>query len=101
MVAGQTGGADSFLGEVWYAESLAAEGPWSKAVKVASHPGYSLYNPCQHDFFDQQGGKIIYFEGTYSETFSGAKVATPRYDYNQILYRLDLSDKRLSGAWGK
>jgi hypothetical protein len=38
---------------------------------------------------------VIYFEGTYNELISGAKQATPRYDYNQIMYRLDLDDPRL------
>ena len=39
--------------------------------------------------------RLIYFEGTYSRTFSGNPVATPRYDYNQVMYRLDLADPRL------
>ena len=38
----------------------------------------------------------MYFEGTYAETFSGAPSKTPRYDYNQVMYRLDLSDPRLA-----
>jgi hypothetical protein len=38
---------------------------------------------------------VIYFEGTYTQTFSGNPEATPRYDYNQIMYRLDLDDPRL------
>jgi len=46
--------------------------------------------------FDQEGGRIIYFEGTYTATFSGNKDPTPRYDYNQVMYQLDLSDKRLA-----
>ena len=39
--------------------------------------------------------RLVYFEGTYVTTFSGNPVATPRYDYNQIMYRLDLADPRL------
>ena len=46
--------------------------------------------------FDQDGGRLIYFEGTYTHTFSGNDNATPRYDYNQIMYRLDLADPRLN-----
>lgn len=83
------------LGEVWYAESDAIDGPWTTAVKVATHPHYSFYNPIHHRFFDREGGRIIYFEGTYTKEFSGQSQATPRYDYNQVLYRLDLSDARL------
>jgi hypothetical protein len=85
----------SHLGEVWYAEADSPTGPWRKAVKVASHPGYSFYNPRHHAFLDGQGGRILYFEGTYTRTFSGNVVATPRYEYNQIMYRLDLSHPRL------
>ena len=96
MIATQTGGALSQLGEVWYAESRSPSGPWNKAVKIASHPKYSFYNPRLHPFFDQEGGKIIYFEGTYTESFSGNPVPTPRYDYNQLMYRLDLGDERLA-----
>ena len=46
--------------------------------------------------FDQEGGRIIYFEGTDAATFSGNKDPTPRYDYNQVMYQLDLTDKRLA-----
>jgi hypothetical protein len=42
----------------------------------------------RHPFFDQAGGRIIYFEGTYTDTFSGKPVITPRYNYNQLMYRL-------------
>lgn len=85
----------SNLGEVWYAEAEQVTGPWVKAVKVASHPKYSFYNPRHHAELDQEGGRFIYFEGTYTHTFSGNPTPTPRYEYNQIMYRLDLGDKRL------
>jgi hypothetical protein len=45
---------------------------------------------------DKENGRIIYFEGTYTTTFSGNPNPTPRYDYNQVMYRLDLSDRRLA-----
>ncbi|MBP7950628.1 MAG: hypothetical protein KA004_13330 [Verrucomicrobiales bacterium] len=93
-----TRNAPSFLGEVWYAESTSAFGPWRKAVKIASHPRYSYYNPVHHSFLDAEDGKIIYFEGTYSLEFSGNPLAPARYDYNQLMYRLDLSDPRLEAA---
>ena len=95
MIANQNKGDTSLLGEVWYAEAPTPAGPWLKAVKIATHPKYTFYNPRQHSFFDQDGGRLIYFEGTYAETFSGNPVPTPRYDYNQLMYRLDLSDPRL------
>ncbi|HOK67742.1 MAG TPA: hypothetical protein PK054_02980 [Anaerohalosphaeraceae bacterium] len=96
LIAVQQGGESSYLGEVWYAEADTPAGPWGYAQKVVSHERYSFYNPKHHPYFDQEGGRIIYFEGTYSFTFSGsAETAVPRYDYNQIMYRLDLSAERL------
>jgi hypothetical protein len=86
----------SALGEVWYAEADTPLGPWCYAVKVVTHEKYSFYNPKQHPYFDQDGGRRIFFEGTYAQTFSGAPGATPRYDYNQMMYRLDLTDPRLA-----
>lgn len=51
-----------------------------------------------HPFFDSSGGRIIYFEGTYAATFSGNGHPTPRYDYNQIMYCLDLADPLLEST---
>jgi len=92
----EAGGESSYLGEVWYAEADTPVGPWAYARKVVTHNKYSFYNPKQHPYFDQDAGRIIFFEGTYSQMFSGsAENATPRYDYNQIMYRLNLDDPRL------
>jgi hypothetical protein len=85
----------SYLGEVYYAEAQALEGPWTTATKIVTHEKYSFYNVVQHPQFDEQKGKIIYFEGTYTSLFSGVQVPTPRYDYNQIMYRLDLTRLKL------
>ena len=96
MITVELGGHPSHLGEVWYAEADQPEGPWKWARKIVTHDRYSFYNPKHHPFFDQQGGRIIYFEGTYATTFSRPdEQATPRYDYNQVMYRLDLADPRL------
>ena len=90
-------GESSFLGEVWYAEADTPVGPWAYTAKIATHKKYSFYNPKQHPFFDKEGGREIYFEGTYTFTFSGSlENATPRYDFNQIMYRLNLNDPRLA-----
>jgi hypothetical protein len=95
MIAEESGGT-SPLGEVWFAEADAPTGPWVHAVKIATHNKYSFYNPKQHPMLDKDGGRVIFFEGTYSDFFSGAPAKTPRYDYNQIMYKLDLSDPRLA-----
>ena len=96
MIAVESFGSTSYLGEVWYAEADTPLGPWVYARKVVTHDKYSFYNPKQHPMFDKDGGRIIYFEGTYTTTFSGNPNPTPRYDYNQVMYRLDLSDRRLA-----
>jgi hypothetical protein len=98
MIATQRFGKESALGEIFYAEADAPTGPWRRAVKLVTHDRYTFYNPVHHPFLDAEGGRHIYFEGTYTETFSGNPRPTPRYDYNQILYRLDLADPRLAPA---
>ncbi|MCI0640032.1 MAG: hypothetical protein L0Y72_04970 [Gemmataceae bacterium] len=89
-------GGGSMIGETWYAEAETPLGPWRHARKIVTHDKYSFYNPVHHAFFDQEGGRKIYFEGTYTHTFSESQEKTPRYDYNQIMYRLDLADPRLT-----
>ncbi|MCY3023671.1 MAG: hypothetical protein NTW87_32220 [Planctomycetota bacterium] len=94
-------GTPSNLGEVYYAEAESPEGPWLQARKIVTHEKYSFYNVKHHPLFDQEGGRVIYFEGTYTAMFSGVTDPTPRYDYNQVMYRLDLSDPRLKMPPGK
>jgi hypothetical protein len=101
MIATQIGGKPSFLGEVWYAEADEPVGPWQDAVKIVTHDKMDFYNPCHHPVFDRDGGKVIYFEGTYTNTFSGNPDRTPRYEYNQVMYKLNLSDERLRGKAGR
>ncbi|MCA9424573.1 MAG: hypothetical protein KC994_05840, partial [Candidatus Omnitrophica bacterium] len=88
----QLHGDSSTLGEIWYAEADSPIGPWAGAIKVVTHDKYTFYNPHLHPEFTQKGSPILLFEGTYTKSFSGNEEATPRYDYNQILYRLDLDD---------
>jgi hypothetical protein len=99
MIASETFGA-TMLGEVSYSEADRPEGPWVSARKIITHANktgdaHDFYNPTQHPFFDQEGGRVIYLEGSYVNTFSGNPHPTPYYEYNQIMYRLDLSDPRL------
>lgn len=91
-------GSPSFLGEVWYAEADSPFGPWGKTVKILSHENYSFYNPCPHPEFTASNSPVLIFEGTYSQTFADQPQPTPRYDYNQLLYRLNLDDARLRPA---
>lgn len=105
MIACEVLGA-SVLGEIWYSEAEHPEGPWSYGRKIITHANkkgdtHDFYNPTQHPFFDQQGGRVIYLEGSYVNTFSGNPHPTPYYEYNQIMYRLDLADSRLKLPAGK
>ncbi|MCP4815820.1 MAG: DUF4185 domain-containing protein [Planctomycetaceae bacterium] len=96
MIAVQQFGS-SMVGEVWFLESDSLTGPWRQARKIVSHDKYSFYNPKQHPMLSLEQGRYLFFEGTYTNMFSGNPDATPRYNYNQIMYRLDLADPRLTG----
>lgn len=85
-------------GDVYYAEAQHPEGPYGDPVKILHHENYNLYNVVTHPFFNQDDSRTIYFEGTYTDAFSTAKMKTPRYNYNQIMYRLRLDDSRLDPA---
>ena len=67
-------------------------------MKVVSHQNYTFYNPRLHPEFTPTGSATLYFEGTYTTLFANRPAPTPRYDYNQILYRLDLDDPALRPA---
>ncbi|RIX59655.1 hypothetical protein D3P08_05850 [Paenibacillus nanensis] len=94
MFGQQTGGASSVLGEMWYAEAPSPQGPWTTAKKIITHDNYTFYNPAHHEFFDKAGGRYIYLEATYVNTFTDNE-PTPRYNYNQMMYRLDLASPEL------
>jgi hypothetical protein len=97
----QAKGTSSNLGEIWYAEADVPTGPWGPAVKVLSHDNYSFYNPALHPEFTPGNSPVLIFEGTYTAEFANRPPVTPKYNYNQILYRLDLDDPRLLPARGK
>ncbi|KAA5541931.1 DUF4185 domain-containing protein [Roseiconus nitratireducens] len=93
-------GDPSAFGELWYAESDAPTGPWGPAIKILSHDNYTFYNPRVHPELTDPDSPYLLFEGTYTKQFADSPPPTPRYDYNQILYRLDLQDDRLQPAHG-
>ena len=94
----QNFGKPSLFGEIWYAEADSPMGPWGKAVKVLTHDNYTFYNPTIHAELTPENASFIVFEGTYTAEFADKPQPTPRYNYNQILYRLDLDDPNLKGA---
>lgn len=83
-------------GEVWYAEGDTPTGPWVYARRVVEHGEFNFYNPVHHAFLDADGGRRIFFEGTYTATFAAAREKTPRYEYNQLMYALSLDDPRIA-----
>ena len=91
-------GSPSAYGEVWYAEADSPFGPWGPAVKVLSHKNYAFYNVQLHADFTPADSPILLFEGTHSQTFANHPEPTPRYDYNQIMYRLDFDDPKLKAG---
>ena len=97
----QSFGKPSVFVELWYAEADAPTGPWGTAVKVLSHDNYTFYNPRLHIEFTPEGSPHLFFEGTYTVQFANKPAPTARYDYNQILYRLDLKDAALKSAQGR
>ena len=97
----ENGGKPSRLGELWYAEADAPTGPWGRAVKILTHDNYTFYNPRLHPEFTAADSPVLIFEGTYTAEFADRPVPTARYNYNQILYRLDLDDAALAPAAAK
>lgn len=96
---------DTTAGEIWFATARAPEGPWAQAKKVATHfmntksyqqNSNDLYNPVQHYELMADGGRLVYFSGTFVNTFSGNPWSTPYYHYNNIMYRLDLNESSLN-----
>jgi hypothetical protein len=94
-------GKPSAFGELWYAEAESPTGPWGAAVKVLSHDNYTFYNPRLHPEFTAADSPILIFEGSYTREFADKPHPTPKYDYTQILYRLDLDDPALKPARGE
>jgi hypothetical protein len=103
LMIGEEAFGSSWLGEIYGAVSDSPEGPWTNAEKLVTHAAtgdraeYGFYNVTQQPLFDEAGGRVIYFEGSYTRNLYGDNHAfdTPAYEYNQIMYRLDLAGTRL------
>ena len=72
-----------------------------KAKAVFTLGPYRFYNLLDDPFFEQDGGRMVYFEGTFAAKLSAANVGAPRYNCNNLMYKQDLSDPRLEAAWAK
>lgn len=85
-------GGDSPFGEIWYAEADSPFGPWKDAVHVVTHANYTYYNPRLHNEWATADSPVLLFEATYTAEFANHAQPTPRHNYNQVLYRLDLDE---------
>lgn len=83
---------DSPLGEIWYAEADSPTGPWEDAMHVVTHSNYTFYNPRLHNEWAAKDSPVLLFEATYTAEFANHAQPTPRHNYNQVLYRLDLNE---------
>ena len=82
-------------GELYHAEADTPEGPWVYAEKIVTHEAYNFYNPSPHPELAELDGRLVFFEGSYTTFLFDQTTPTPRYDYNQIMYGLDLADSRV------
>lgn len=90
-----TGEAPFFInGDNWFTEADTPMGPWVYSREVVTHNNYNTYNPIYHPFLDRLGGREMIFEITYTNWLA-AVPPTPRHNYNQVMYRLDLADSRV------
>ena len=88
-------GGTSPLGEVWYSEAAGRPVPGGGRRKIVTHDRYTLLQPGAPSVLRRGGRPADLLRGHLRRTrFSGNPEATARYDYNQIMYRLDLADPR-------
>jgi hypothetical protein len=83
------------LGETWLSISDTPMGPWVYATRVVSHQQYSFYNPRHHRELDEDHGRRMRFDATYTNLFSGNPDRTSRYDYNQVMMAVDVDRPEL------
>lgn len=84
----------SIAGEIWYSEGDSPLGPWTYARKIATHDQKACYGLKQHRALDQEPDRKIIFECTYDNLLEPS-APSAHYKYNQVMFRLDLSDTRL------
>jgi hypothetical protein len=105
----------SKYGELFYCEAPTVTGPWKYCDRIITHnvTGASCYNPLQLPWLDEEEGRVIYLACTYTSMSSGndgpkdrvcdfdmyggqhCAVAVPRYEYNNVVFRLDVDQVRL------
>ena len=79
------------LGALCYIEADSPFGPWENGQQIVFHHNYTIYNPIIHVEYGPDTPYLV-FEGTYTDAFINQPNPTPRYNYTQMLFRLDLKD---------
>ena len=79
------------LGALCYIEADSPFGPWTGGRQIVRHENYTFYNPIIHVECGPNSPYVL-FEATYTDAFTGNANPTPRYNYTQMLYRLDFKD---------
>jgi len=54
---------------------------------------YTKYNVAHHPFSIRKRGGWFILKDVHAANFRMRRLATPRYNYNQLMYRLDLVDR--------
>lgn len=103
-LVGQEIWGDSFLGEVWYAESRSLTGPWATTRKVATHADakdpYTFYNLWQHPYFSADS-RYLYFEGTNTDFLEEGGLRGEYFDNNDLTgYAFSWIDNNVNFDWG-
>lgn len=99
MIAAEASGGAASAGRIWYGEAESPDGPWNAMKCVVEEPGMSLADPVHHGLFDQEEGRLVYFDCSVS-SLAGGGAAMPRYEQNRTMYRLNLADPRFSKSIG-
>ncbi len=95
MIVSEIGGT-SFLGEVWLGHGRLTTAALGLRPQGRHPRQLHVLQPQATSRCWTRRGKRIFFEAAYTHTFSDNKDATPRYDYNQVMYQLDLSIPELN-----
>jgi hypothetical protein len=108
----------SRFGEIYACEASEITGPWRECTNVVTHnvTGSSCYNPMALPWLEEEGGRVVFLACTFTSMTSGTDgasdracrfddyggvdcaVAVPRYEYNNLVFRLDLAKMPPRGA---
>ena len=100
-------------GAIFAGVSSSLTGPWTYVTPVLSHDvtGASCYNPLHMPWMDEEGGRFIYVACSYTamwsdknnpnsqwytcltgvDSYQNCATPVPRYEYNNMVYRLDVT----------